>query len=140
MFTLNDRVKATITGFLPGFRKWLDTDEGRGFLREREDKEREFRTLLDAAAIQQLSEPDFRRIIVSLWAYVGWTNKDYVADRILKSTDFNTLRSELKNLLQGAAPLASRYDRFFEKVKYIGPAGVTEILAFAKPEQRALQV
>ncbi|MBO3755033.1 MAG: hypothetical protein FGF53_09210 [Candidatus Brockarchaeota archaeon] len=53
----------------------------------------EFKTLLNAAAIEQLSEPDFRRIIASLWAYVGWTNKDYVADRILKSTDFNTLRS-----------------------------------------------
>ncbi|MBO3842694.1 MAG: hypothetical protein FGF48_09825 [Candidatus Brockarchaeota archaeon] len=135
MFTLDDNVKARITGFLPGFRKWLETDEGKEFLKEREDKEREFKTLLNAAAIEQLSEPDFRRIIVSLWAYVGWTNKDYVADRILKSTDFNTLRSELKNLLYGAAPLASRYDRFFEKVKFIGPAGVTEILAFAHPEQ-----
>ncbi|MEM3104282.1 MAG: hypothetical protein QXD69_02115 [Candidatus Bathyarchaeia archaeon] len=135
MFTLDDRVRTTITSFLPGFKKWLDTDEGREFLREREDKEREFRTLLNAAAIDQLSESDFRRIIVSLWAYVGWTNKDYVADRILKSTDFNTLKSELKNLLYGSAPLASRYDRFFEKVKGVGPAGVTEILAFINPEQ-----
>lgn len=135
MFTLDDRVKAKIASFLPGFKKWLDTDEAREYLREREEKEREFRILLDAAAIEQLSEPDFRRMIASLWAYVGWTNKDYVADRILKSTDFNALKSEVKNLLYGTAPFASRYDRFFEKVKFIGPAGVTEILAFANPKQ-----
>jgi hypothetical protein len=135
MFVLDEPVKARITSFLTEFEKWLDTDEGKEFLREREEKMREFRGLLNAEAIERLSEPDFRRIIVSLWAYVGWTNKDYVADRVLKSTDFNTLRSELKNLLYGAAPLADRYDRFFEKVKGIGPAGVTEILAFTEPKQ-----
>lgn len=135
MFVLDDDVKVKITSFLPEFKRWLDADEGREFLREREDKKREFRGLLNADAIEQLTEPDFRRIIVSLWAYVGWTNKDYVADRVLKSTDFNTLRSELKNLLYGAAPLPNRYDRFFDRVKGIGPAGVTEILAFAEPGQ-----
>ena len=96
---LDEPVKARITSFLTEFEKWLDTDEGKEFFREREEKMREFRGLLNAEAIERLSEPDFRRIIVSLWAYVGWTNKDYVADRVLKSTDFNTLRSELKNLL-----------------------------------------
>ncbi|MBO3833138.1 MAG: hypothetical protein FGF51_07145 [Candidatus Brockarchaeota archaeon] len=78
--------------------------------------------------------PDYRRIIASLWAYAGWTNKDYIADLALKSVGFNTLKAELKNLLYGADPLAKRYDRFFEKLRDIGPAGVTEILAFVKPE------
>jgi hypothetical protein len=90
---------------------------------------------LGESAIDQLSELDFRQIVASLWAYAGWTNKDYVADRVLKNTDFNTLKSELKNLLYGTAPLPNRYDRFFEKVKGIGPAGVTEILTFVNPKQ-----
>ncbi len=80
MFVLDEPVKARITSFLTEFEKWLDTDEDKEVLRE--DKSREFRGLLNAEAIERLTEPDFRRIIVSLWAYVGWTNKDYVADRV----------------------------------------------------------
>jgi hypothetical protein len=48
-----------------------------------------------------LTEPDFRKIIASLWAFVGWTNKDYVADRVLTYKDVKELRSELKELLYG---------------------------------------
>jgi len=132
---LSDHIVANIKNFLPGFREWLATDKCKEFRKEREERKREFRSLLSRDAIDNLSELDFRRIISSLWAYVGWTNKDYVADRILKSTDFNTLRSELKKLLYGHDPLAERYDRFFEIVRGIGPAGITEILAFADPSQ-----
>lgn len=135
MLTLSDQARAKIAEFLPRFQKWLETDEAKEFLREREAREKEFRTLLDAASIDQLTELDYRRIIASLWAYAGWTNKDYVASRVLKSTDFNLFKSELRNLLHGDAPLGVRYDKFFERVKGIGPAGVTEILAFVKREQ-----
>ena len=65
-----------------------------------------------------MTEPDFRKIIASLWAFVGWTNKDYVADRVLTYKDVKELRSELKELLYGKAPFPQRYDvsspyRFF---------------------------
>jgi len=132
---LSERVIAKINNFRPDFRKWLETDECKSFLRERDERKNVFRNLLSKDVVEQLSEPDFRRIIASLWAYAGWTNKDYVADRVLKSTDFNTLRSELKKLLYGHDPLAERYDRFFEIVRGIGPAGITEILAFVDPSQ-----
>lgn len=135
MFILSDQVKARIREFLPEFKKWSETREIKDFLKERDDRIRTFGELLSVANIDQLTEPDFRQIISSLWAYIGWTNKDYVADRILEKTDFDTLRSELKNLLYGDGPLASRYDRFFERVKGIGPAGVTEIIAFVHPKK-----
>lgn len=118
---LSDRVIASISNFLPGFRKYLATDECKEFLKERREREHEFRNLLGKDTIEQLSEPDFKRIISSLWAYKIWTKKDYVVDMVLKSIDFNTLRSELKNLLYGDIPLAKRYDRFFEAVRGIGP-------------------
>ncbi|MEM3807386.1 MAG: hypothetical protein QW413_02150 [Nitrososphaerota archaeon] len=113
----------------------MATDECKEFQKKRKERGDEFKNLLGRDAIEQLSEPDFRHIISSLWAYAGRTNKDYFANRILKNTDFNTLKSELKNLLYGRDPLAKRYDRFFETVKGIGPAGVTEILAFVDPSQ-----
>lgn len=113
----------------------MEADECKSFLREWDEGKNVFRNLLSEDAVEQLSEPDFRRIIASLWAYAGWTNKDYVADRVLKSIDFNTLRLELKKLFYGHDPLAERYDRFLEIVRGIGPAGITEILAFVDPSQ-----
>ena len=115
MSALDDSVKSKISYFLPDFKKWLDTDEGRKELNARKNKENELKNHLGESAIDQLSELDFRQIVASLWAYAGWTNKDYVADRVLKNTDFNTLKSELKNLLYGTAPLPNRYDRFLRK-------------------------
>jgi len=135
MFTLDDSVKTKISDFISDFKKWINTDESKEDLNERKRREKEFKNLLGESVIDQLSETDFRQIVASLWAYGGWTNKDYVVDRIIKNTDFNTLKSELKNLLYGTAPLPDRYDRFFKKVKGIGPAGVTEILMFVNPSQ-----
>lgn len=134
MFALSGEVKAKITELLPGFHEWIDTDEAKESIKERENREQQLRTLLDVTKIDKLSELDYRQIISLLWAYGGWTNKDYLADSMLKRTDFSSLKSELRNLLYGNASLKARYDGFFERVKGIGPAGITEILAFADSE------
>ncbi|MEM3081408.1 MAG: hypothetical protein QXH35_06900 [Nitrososphaerota archaeon] len=104
-------------------------------MRERKDREAQFRKLLDENTIDQLYESEIRQVISSLWAFGWWANKQYVMNRFFKSTDLATFRSELKNLVYGAEPLAKRYDRFFEKVRGIGPAAVTEILAHVNPSQ-----
>lgn len=135
MKELDERFRSKVNEFLPGFRRWLESDEAKEDLEKIRAKEREFRMLLDVENVEQLSELEIRRIIASLWAYAWWTNKDYVVDRLIKSTDLTTFKSELKNLLYGSASMASRYDKFFEKVKGMGPAGVTEILAFVNPSQ-----
>ncbi|MEM2180876.1 MAG: hypothetical protein QXP32_08710 [Nitrososphaeria archaeon] len=117
------------------YNKWLNSEEAKRWLLEREEREKEIAELLSLDNFDKFSELDFRKIVSSLWAYAGFTNKDYVADKILEKTSFDALKSELKNLLYGTEPFAKRYDRFFEKVKGIGPAGVTEILAFVKKDQ-----
>ncbi|MEM3384543.1 MAG: hypothetical protein QXE78_03290 [Nitrososphaeria archaeon] len=117
------------------YNKWLNSEEAKRWLLEREEREKEIAELLSLDNFDKFSELDFREIVSSLWAYAGFTNKDYVADKILEKTSFEVLKSELKNLLYGTEPFAKRYDRFFEKVKGIGPAGVTEILAFVKRNQ-----
>ncbi|MEM0337737.1 MAG: hypothetical protein QW683_07475 [Candidatus Caldarchaeum sp.] len=139
MLEPDEHVKANISGFLPGFRRWLESDEAKSFLREREFREGEFRKLLDEKAIDQLSELEVRRIMGSLWAYRWWYNKEAAAEQVIENPGLDAFKSELKNLLYGDAPLAKRYDRFFEKVvKGVGPAGVTEILAFVNPSSYSI--
>lgn len=135
MFILSDNVKSKIKDFLDDFEKWLKTEEGQESLKEREEREKKLKSLLDLANFDKFTEFEYKEIIASLWAYAGWGNKEYVASRVLKGMKFDIFKSELKNLLYGSDPLSKRYDRFFEKVKGIGPAGITEILAFIQKEQ-----
>jgi len=132
---LDDKVRSKIRELLPRFEEWLKSEEARVAIKDRSVKLREFQTLLSEENVESLTEPDFRKIIASLWAFVGWTNKDYVADRVLTYKDIKELRSELKELLYGKAPFPQRYDHFSRNVRGLGPSGLTEILAFFNPQE-----
>ena len=132
---LDDEVRSKIRELLRDFEKWLKSEEARVAIKDMSVKLREFQTLLSEENVESLTEPDFRKIIASLWAFVGWTNKDYVADRVLTYKDIKELRSELKELLYGKAPFPQRYDHFSRNVRGLGPSGLTEILAFFNPQE-----
>jgi hypothetical protein len=132
---LDDKVRSKIRELLSRFEEWLKSEEARVAIKDRSVKLREFQTLLSEENVEGLTEPDFRKIIASLWAFVGWTNKDYVADRVLTYKDIKELRSELKELLYGKAPFPQRYDHFSRSVRGLGPSGLTEILAFFNPQE-----
>ena len=70
--------------------------DARASLEDRSRKVREIRSLLSEDSIESLTEPDFRKIIASLWAFVGWTNKDYIADRVLAYKYVEEVKSELR--------------------------------------------
>jgi hypothetical protein len=132
---LDDKVRSKIRELLRDFEKWLKSEEARVAIKDRSVRLREFQTLLSEENVEGLTEPDFRKIIASLWAYVGWTNKDYVADRVLTYKDIKELRSELKELLYGKDPFPQRYDHFSRSVRGLGSSGLTEILAFFNPQE-----
>jgi len=132
---LDDKVRARIRGILPHFEEWLKSGDARVSLENRSRKVREIRSLLSEDSIESLTEPDFRKIIALLWAFVGWTNKDYIADRVLAYKYVEEVKSELRELLYGNGPFPQRYDHFSKSVKGLGPAGLTEILAFFNPRE-----
>jgi len=102
---LSEGVKTEIHKILPDFGEWLRSEDARNHVEKIVRRVREFRGLLSEENIERLTEPDFRSIITSLYAFIGWTNKDYVVDRVLASKDINSLRSELRRLLYGGRPI-----------------------------------
>ena len=130
---LSEKVKVRVREVLPSFEKWLRSEDAREHVEGIIRRVREFRSLLSEENIERLTEPDFRRIITSLYAFIGWTNKDYVVDRVLASKDIDALKSELRRLFYGRGPFSERYDHFTRNVKGLGPAALTEILAFFNP-------
>jgi hypothetical protein len=127
---LSEKVKVKILEMLPGFEEWLRSENTRDHVEGVVRRVKEFRSLLSEENIERLTEPDLRKIITSLYAFIGWTNKDYVVDRILASKDIDALKSELRRLFYGKDSFSERYDHFTRNVRGLGPAALTEILAF----------
>jgi len=128
----------SIERYFEQFREFLKTDKEKGWDRERRDRVQLYETLLSKSSVDKLTEVELGQILQGLWANAGWTNKTYVANRVLESNDLSLIRSELKNLLWGGEPLEERYDRFRRTVKGLGPAGMTEIMAFVHPNECGL--
>lgn len=64
-----------------------------------------------------------------------WGNKQYVVDKLISENGLETLRIELVELIWGKESLASRWDRFRQHIKGMGPAMMSEILCHIHPKQ-----
>ncbi|MCR4437708.1 MAG: hypothetical protein QHJ34_01525 [bacterium] len=67
-------------------------------------------------------------MIRSLWAFAGWTNKDWLLQEMLRS-GLPSIRSAFKRLLYGSEPIAARFDDMKKHVRMMGAACISEILA-----------
>jgi len=67
-----------------------------------------------------------------------WGNKAYPVGKIVQDNGLESLREALGDLLWGKAPLPDRFDAFARRIKGMGPASVTELLAFIHPEECGL--
>ena len=135
LISLKESVVLKIKEYFQSYREFIRSDQGKRWLDERRERSGRYRKIFSVENIDSLSESDLSAVIVELWANALWTNKQYIVDRVLKSNDFNVLKSALKNLLWGSGPLRDRFDRFFKAVKAVGPAQATEIMCMARPEE-----
>lgn len=62
-----------------------------------------------------------------LWAFNGWTNKDWLHEQMLKS-GLPAIRSAFKSLLYGTESLAKRFDGVRKNIFMMGAASISEIL------------
>lgn len=113
---------------VPRFNKFLKSEEiGNKWERERAEKDEFFEKYFSEKEISNLEEGTLRELIHILWAFNGWTNKDYLFDEMLKS-GLPTIRSAFKNLLYGSDQIAKRFDEVRKKVRIMGAASISEIL------------
>jgi hypothetical protein len=113
--------------FIPAFHKFL-VAEGVKWKQEREEKDAFFAEYFSKDQIDKLDEGTLRELIHLLWAFNGWTNKDWLHEQMLKS-GLPTIRSAFKCLLYGTESLAERFDRVRKNVYMMGAASISEILA-----------
>jgi len=117
----------TLKKIVPQFHRFLEK-EGRQWKEEREEKDQFFARYFAEQEIDNLEEGTLRELIHILWAFNGWTNKDWLLEEMLRS-GLPTIKSAFRQLLYGDEPIAKRFDRIRKNVRMMGAASVSEILA-----------
>lgn len=112
---------------VPKFQQYLAT-EGKQWLDERQEKDRFFQRHFSAQALDNLDEGVVRELIYILWAFNGWTNKDYIVEEMLQS-GLATIRDAFRQLLFGNDPVVKRFNEVKKNVRMMGAASISEILA-----------
>jgi hypothetical protein len=112
---------------MPQFYDFLNT-EAQQWQEERKEKDEFFAKYFGEKEIDSLEEGTLRELIHILWAFNGWTNKDWLLQEML-SSGLPTIKNAFKQLLYGTDPLARRFDLVKKRVRMMGAASVSEILA-----------
>ncbi len=124
--------------YIPAFRQYLDSTGREADMSERQSRHELYRQLLSPEGLAQMNELEFGQVISSLWASRVWSNMSYLVNKLVQDNGLETLRQQLHQLLWGQGRVADRYDAFRRAVKGLGPASVTELLAFVYPDQCGL--
>ncbi len=110
---------------MPGFHKFLEA-EGSQWQNDRDIKDQFISSRFAQDALNKLDEGTLRELIQKLWAFLGWTNKDYLVEEMMKS-GLDTIRKSFDYLLYSEDSLAGRFDQA-KQIRMLGAAGISEIL------------
>lgn len=102
--------------------------EGQEYQEERSDKGKFFNKYFKEKEIENIDEGILRELIDNLWAFGGWTNKDYLLNEMMKS-GLEEIRNGFSILLYSDKSLEKRFNYVKENIRMLGSAGISEILA-----------
>lgn len=112
-----------------------DIDEE--FRTTRVEKKKKIPKLLSEDKVETFEEGDIRELVRNLWAFRGWTNKDYIVDQIIEG-DIDHVRDTFQRAFYETEDLAEKFDLVKENVNMLGPASITEIFTFLYPNRCAI--
>ena len=110
---------------------------GEAFAKERLKKKQEMPDLFGEEKVREMKEGEVREIVRNLWAFEGWSNKDYLVDQMLED-GIEEFRSHLYTALYEYEEVETKFDELNENVNMLGPASITEIFTFLYPDRCAI--
>lgn len=103
-------------------------------LNERLEREEYYKSYT-ADKIISMNEEEFYEYISKLWAMIIWGNKHYIIDKYINDNGLDNLKKSIAYLLYGNDSIEVRWDTFKEKIKGFGPAMMSELLCYIKPNE-----
>jgi len=119
--------------YFKAFINHMKTVQGQDWEKERRERRSWFQQDLSKTNIANLDEETLASVIGSLWANALWVDKTWLIGKIMDN-GLDNVTSALQSLLHGSNPLAQRFDDFRNNIKHVGPASMTEIMAFVHPD------
>lgn len=115
-----------LDNIIPQFNRFLESESNQWKL-ERKEKDEFFNKYFCEKEIENIDEGTLRELIHILWAFNGWTNKDWLLEEMLKS-GLSVIKNSFKQLLFDSKPIAKRFDLVKKNVRIMGAASISEIL------------
>lgn len=116
---------------MPKFKQVLKTEQGKGWVQEREKKAFFFKKYFSHESLIKVNEAVLRELFDHLWSFGGWGKKDWLFQQMMQS-GFADIKDAFRELLFGDKPLAVRFN-VMKKIRMMGAASISEILAFHDP-------
>lgn len=132
--TLSPIQRQALREAIERFKRHTATEDYKADVEDRERRERFFQQDLPGR-LEELSEADVQEIVGLLWAHRIWSNKAYVAQKLVEENGLERLRQHLRLLYSPELDPEEAYERFLSSVRLWGPASVTEMLACIYPER-----
>jgi hypothetical protein len=131
--TLTAAHKSRLKPHIASFRRYM---KSAAFKNDQEDRQTRVHYLQKElpGRLRALSESDISELVGQLWASRMWGNKQYLVQKVIEDNGLDSLREELRHLLDRKLPPQDRYQRALERIKRLGPASITEILCYSDPE------
>lgn len=122
-----------IEEIVPQFHEFLKS-EGNQWKTEREEKDKFFGKYFSETEIVNFDEGTLRELIHILWAFNGWTNKDWLLGEML-SSGLPEIKDAFRALIYGDGPISERFDFVKQNVRMMGAACISEILIHSDPKK-----
>lgn len=106
---------------------WADRQERRNYYQS-----------WNADKISKMNEDDLYEYVGKLWSMLIWGNKKYVVDKLIEDNGLTNIKEQLIHFLYGKQPIEYRWKTILNKIKGIGPATVSELLAYVNPKEYAI--
>jgi len=103
-------------------------------IRDRRERTAYYQSWTDAR-LRAMGSEDLLEYLSRLWAMLIWGNKQYVVDKLIASHGLETVRNEIATLVWSDEDVATRWDRFRSRIKGMGPAMMSELLAHVHPDE-----
>jgi len=91
-----------------------------------------------ADKIRDMTPENMYEYFGKLWSMLIWGNKEYVVDKIIEDNGLETLKESLIELLYGSKPVEVRWTKILSTIKGLGPATISELLAYSNPNENAI--
>jgi len=134
---LTEQEKGRLKHYLPVFKKYLPSKEGRDDQEHREAQAQFFQEELPSR-LDHLAESDVADLVRRLWSLQFWGNKQYVVDDLIRDNGLDRIAEGLRVLLDRRKAPTQRYQQGLGMIKHLGPASITEILCYSDPSDCAI--